>query len=748
LDVSSHVATRSGSYRSVLEAAPGSQPNDEGDFESMGGGWCDGSSRSGAHDGVLGTVDVAALKKRFPSNANDFSGREPGTGAGQTSNGRPNSEPYGFTLRVRVTQGSLTGEDRRNVYMHHDEDMLPGFPRSLPSDGEASPVFADLDGDNRNELVLATADGVVHAYKPNGSEAAGWPVAGDSLSLRTGGSWRGAFLASPAVADLDHDGSLEVVAADFEGRVYAWDGRGRRLWTRRTRAEYSGKPLSPFVDVRKGKRNRTQRGFIGSPVAADLDGDRKLEVIAAAMDRHVYAWHADGSAVEGFPAIVVDRSKVASIDPTTHAVSFNANAGDELNQGAIVDTPAVGDITGDDRPEIVVGTNEEYKSDAPGEDGLNAGGLDASLLSPLAETAGLDAANGRLFALGANGDLLSGWPVKIARLAAELLPVVGEGITGSPIIGPAECGDDDEPVVGAIPDAGFGYLLKADGSSCLGEFGGKPRVLSTTPPAAANQDTPAFPAVGHPAFGDFAGGISLVAPTAGLRRALDLAVNEYQQGSQDFVGTWSTDDGGFRPGFPAVVNDLQFLTGPSVADIDGEAGEEAVGGTASLDLVALGGNGQPAGPNWPKLTSDWIVANPLIGSFGGAEHKVVVTATRSGRILAYRTSAPVCSPGSWPRFHHDNANSGDYSRDAIPPGQPTNLSIAGDKLTFTGVGDDLMCGEPARYLVRSGASRATVTARAARGRVSVDLPAAHGRSISVRAVDDAGNVGPLAAIGR
>ncbi|MFL5867888.1 MAG: S8 family serine peptidase, partial [Thermoleophilaceae bacterium] len=288
LDVRGHVGVRSGSYRCVLEAAPGSQPSGAADFAAVKSGWCDGSSRSGSGDGVLGSVDIAALKKRFPEDANDFTGREPGTGAGQTSNGRPNSEPYGFTVRVRVIQGSLTGEDRRNLYLHHDKDLLPGFPKTLPSDGEASPAFADLDGDNRNELIVATADGLVHAYKPDGSEAPGWPVSGDSQPLHTGGSWRGAFLASPAVADLNHDGSPEVVAADFEGRVYAWDAHGHRLWTRRTKAEYSGKPLSPFVDVRQGKRNRTQRGFIGSPVLADLDGDHRLEVVAAAMDRHVY----------------------------------------------------------------------------------------------------------------------------------------------------------------------------------------------------------------------------------------------------------------------------------------------------------------------------------------------------------------------------------------------------------------------------------------------------------------------------
>ncbi len=47
--------------------------------------------------------------------------------------------------------------------------------------------------------------------------------------------------------------------------------------------------------------------------------------------------------------------------------------------------------------------------------------------------------------------------------------------------------------------------------------------------------------------------------------------------------------------------------------------------------------------------------------------------TRSGYLNGYSTGAPACSPASWPRFHHDNANSGDYSRDATLPGKPTRV---------------------------------------------------------------------------
>ena len=99
-------------------------------------------------------------------------------------------------------------------------------------------------------------------------------------------------------------------------------------FVREANIAYSGKPLSPHVNVRQGHRCRTQHGFLGSPVVADLDGNGgKPEIIAANMDRHVYAWDRNGDAVSGFPVLAIDHSKISAIDPATHAPTFNASAG-------------------------------------------------------------------------------------------------------------------------------------------------------------------------------------------------------------------------------------------------------------------------------------------------------------------------------------------------------------------------------------------------------------------------------------
>jgi hypothetical protein len=792
VDVRGQVFARNSAYTCRVEVAPGSEPNNgrttdtpPGDFQQVSSAWCDGTSRTNAFDGVLATVDLNQLEARFPATAGGFNGPEPSPGPPNFNN-RPNTEPFGFVVRVVVTSTqagvTLTGQDRRNLYLHRDQDLLPGFPKTLPSDGASSPVLADLDGDNRNELVLGTSDGIVHAFRRDGTELPGFPVHGDPLPLHTGGhaftsgqvsttASYAAILASVAVADTNHDGSPEVVAADMHGQVYVWEADGSLRFKREANIDFSGKPLQPFVNVRRGTRYRTQHGFIGSPVVADLDGNGgNLEIIAAGMDRHVYAWHADGTAVSGFPVLTIDRSKITAIDPQTHAPTFASNIGSDFNQGAIVDTPAVGDITGDGKPEIVVGTNEEYEAAPDG--GFNAGNLNTASLTLLAQAGILEFANSRVYAIKPTGEpggptvsgpspFASGWPVKVGFIFAELLPVVGEGITGSPVIGPVTCTSGGAGAkVATMSAAGPAYLFNANGTGCYGQTSGHDNAMQTDIAVGTGKyDTPAIPAVGHPTFGNLDGsGPSFIAPAAGVLRALDLAANEYQ-GGQDFIGAWEPATGQFRPGWPSPVNDLSFITGPSVADIDGLPGEEVLGGTASLDTYGFNAAGVALNTRWPKLSADWSVANPAVGSLGtqdtdASARKVVTTVTRAGTILVYNTDGPACSPSSWPRFHHDNASSGDYRRDAVSPGRPYDPTVSPGTIAFSAPGDDLLCGTANHYEVVQ--SNSTITAanfssgdpvagapapQAAGTQQQLTVPAGSKRFIGIRAVDEQGNVG-------
>jgi Ca2+-binding RTX toxin-like protein len=424
-------------------------------------------------------------------------------------------------------------------------------------------------------------------------------------------------------------------------------------------------------------------------------------------------------------------------------------------------------------PEIILGTNEEYEED------LNAGTVGNATIQPLGQSGLLSPGNGRLYALEAGGDsdgdpllddstLRPGWPFKLGIVITGLLPVVGEGVTGNPVIGPVDCPQGDTgPNVGAVANNGPAYILNPDASSCYGESGDKPNALTSETTGNPQQvDRPVLPAVGHPAFGAQPEGLAFFTPAAGITRALDLALPEYQPTGQDFLAGWNTSTGQFKPGFPATVNDLQFLTGPSIADIGGGAGEEILAGTASKDLAAFSPTGTPADSGWPKATTDWTVANPLIGSFGTRDTdedatKVVVNATRSGYLHVFETEGDACSPSSWPRFHHDNANSGEFDRDAALPGKPFGEDVEGQELTFRAPGDDLLCGTAASYEIRTSnapidesnfADATQLSGAPAPAEAGTEqtytLGAEAQRYVAVRAVDEQGNVGRVASVDR
>ena len=760
LTVTGTVDNRGGEYSCEVLVAPGAYAGED-DFTPIPGGACNGQPRTGALDGALASIDMETLKGLFPGNAGDFNGREPGVDAPAEYNRRPNEEAYGFVVKVRATSNTagvpLVGQDRRQAYLHRDPALLEGFPRQLAGDAESSPVLADVDGDNSNELVVANSDGVIHVFERDGGEAAGWPRTTHAVrpnhvgapGLGPGGVEPNheAVLATPAVADLDRDGTLEIVVADLDRRVRVFEHDGTLRHELTTDPRYAGIPGEPFVNLRHGPRNRVQPGFIGSPVLADIAGDSRLEIIAASMDRHVYAWKADGAPVDGWPVLVVDRTKVESIDPASHRVTFKPDVGANFDQGAIVDTPAVGDLTGDDRPEIVVGTNESYAEP------INADALDTAAYAPLGEL--LDQANGRLFAIKPEGEpggpsltsapWLDGWPFKVGVLAAGILPLVGEGITGSPVIASVPCnGSAAAPRVGTIPAAGLPYIVNANGVSCYGRPDGRDRALQTRGPGS----DPAFlAAFGHPAFGTLGGQTTFLAPAAGAIRAGDVALPEYQ-GGRDYLAAWNTQTGQLAPGWPAQVNDLQFLTGPSLADLGGAPGQEVVGGTAHNDLYGLSSAGTPIDTSWPKLTGGWLVMNPVVGTWGEGANKVLVTGTRNGRLLAYETPAAACAPADWPQFHHDPANSGDARRDAVPPGFPVAIAADAQQVTFEAPGDDLLCGTAARYEASIDGGPWTAVEGAPKAAGSEEALTLAGTRIAIRAVDEQGNVGRPAQVER
>ena len=161
-------------------------------------------------------------------------------------------------------------------------------------------------------------------------------------------------------------------------------------------------------------------------------------------------------------------------------MAFNANAnsdpGKDEDQGKIVDTPAVAYLDGPGKPpSIIVGSNEEYLTNTGNEGPINASNVTTTSLGVLGRV--LKFANGRVYAIKASGAssdpssgatggfscaeshctssaFRAGWPVKVGLINAGLLPDVGEGIDGSPVVAPVTCPEGGGGLkIGVTPDA-------------------------------------------------------------------------------------------------------------------------------------------------------------------------------------------------------------------------------------------------------------------------------------------------------
>jgi hypothetical protein len=595
----------------------------------------------------------------------------------------PDDTPDAFTvtLRLRVTDdGGLRGEARRTLYLHHDPDLRRGFPLPIGGSGEPSPFFARLRGKaprrgernpGRQQLLVPTADGTILALRSDGRPLAGWPVHTDPLPLHTGshafasGALPTTFYESlgggAAAADLDGDRRTEVVAGSLAGKLYVWehDGTRRASFPVRSEPRYSARSA-------RDRWNRLQPGFLAAPVLADLDGDDRLEIVAAAMDRHVYVWRADGSPQPGWPVLVVDRTQMASIDPVSHRVVPKTVGGQPVAlQGTkIVSTPAVGALRGDGVQVVVVGSNEEYREASSFSSAGN------SAIGTYQALGLLDRANGRVHAIPARGNEdpagtgnpagpeLPGWPVRIGVLASELLPWI-EGVPGSPVL--ADVDGDGRLEVGIASVAGPAYILRADGSSFYGTGpDGLPRTLPTDRAAFGSETTttdgPSVPALGSGSFAPVgrAGALVYVAAGAGFGRLADTNVPAQQIPHDTHLDAWDVRSGTFLPAFPRLLDDLVFFGSAAIADVSGDGEAELLIGSGGYLVHAMSTSGIEA-PGWPKFTGGWIIATPAVGRLGA--RAVVAVATREGTLRVWRVRSSRTAR-FWPQARHDATNRG------------------------------------------------------------------------------------------
>jgi len=100
------------------------------------------------------------------------------------------------------------------AFVNRDGRPSPGWPRASTDEDlrSASPALAvDVQGDGHPEVVVMNGSGLLAAIRPDGHVPEGWPLA-------TGAGAAGTLVA----ADLDRDGSLDLVAPDRDTLLYAY----------------------------------------------------------------------------------------------------------------------------------------------------------------------------------------------------------------------------------------------------------------------------------------------------------------------------------------------------------------------------------------------------------------------------------------------------------------------------------------------------------------------------------------------
>ncbi len=582
---------------------------------------------------------------------------------------------YALTIRVRVfdnshkniyelptsdAQNRLYGEDRRQIFVHHDPDLFPNYPIYIGSSMESSPVLVDLYGTGKDVLLVGGSDGKVYGFDDNGNPLPGFPLSTDVLDVfnpsnpantinhlnspaYAGGTITPAspaILATIAVGDLLGNGITDIVAATMDGHVYAWDYHGNRLPGFPVHINYAYSDLvnppntntlttnvlqslnclssDPKCEPNP-KKDIPDHAIFASPVLYPLSG-KGLDIIVAAQDQHIYIWDGTGALITDFAVYDPDPS---------HYRQYTR----------ILSTPAVGDILGNGKVQIAVGTNELY----------NMGG--------------------RAYVLNLNGTIAAGWPQALYGPQSDILPYVGVGIPDSPVVFKDGTAPGLKVAFNVI--SGDPVIFNPDGT-VFQNVGGK-----KFPSDVITKETGELTLLSNMSVGSLlgTGDINIVYGAVGLNVLNMAAFGGLREPFDHLVAAWSVDNDGYIDHFPMPIEDWQMFNDPIIADISGNGMPDIIEGSAGYQLWAWDANGDiPQG--WPKFTGGWMLASAAVGDVQGNGYLAVAAATREGNLYLWKTKGPA-NDVQWPKFHHDLWNTGNYETALPSQHGPASSSSSG-----------------------------------------------------------------------
>jgi Subtilase family/FG-GAP-like repeat len=643
-------------------------------------------------------------------------------------------EQYDVTLRVVVTDNhGLIGEDRRVFHLRHNDSELAGFPRSFGTSLEAGASMADIEGRGVLDTLVAGSDGSVHAIRPDGSEAPGFPVITNlargvdpsyQFNYLKSHAWKSKQIPYPhdsieaplAIGDLDHSGALDIVATTVDGFAYAWDGAGHLrsgfpVFTDRSVERQSVPP----PDTPDSYNPMTGAG--GGAALGDLEGTGQLDIVFGGWDGKIYAFRPDGTPVPGWP---VDAADI----PPSSIPTF----GTPTHDPKLVTTPTLIDIDGDGHPDVLMGLQDTVQ-----------GSTVVNYVTAFSST----------------GQLISNFPAQLDAVTqgyGTATDYVSIGVQT-----PAALTLPSGPTAIASPELFLNYIVPlTDPNAAFAESPGtfsedaSPMIRFTASPSIGNLLGGASPQVveaGVSVF-DLLTGISTT-PGQGIRVRSAISVTDPVTGAN--VAQYTQE-----------IQGLAFFSAPAIADVTGDGNPDIILCGDSAALHGFDGVTGIAAAGFPQWTGGWSLATPAVGDLTGDGTVDVAVTTREGFLHIFSTPGLASANHEAWHWHQNDRNTGHYGDDTRPPSAINDLTVsfggATDTLSFTAVGDDWKSGTAASYQVFASSKPITqsninsaqeivVSAipQPSGSHEEIAVPHTHGvKHYAVRAIDHAGNIGPVA----